>query len=61
MPEALYLSSENLNNEGIYLLETGEDAFIFPGRAVSSDILFQLFGVRSVNEIQAKQVRVHVV
>lgn len=55
VPETLYLSSENLINEGIFLLETGEDAFIYAGKAVSSDMLFQLFGVRSVNEIQANQ------
>lgn len=55
LPQTLYLSSENLNNEGIFLLETGEDVFIYAGKSVSSDIMSQLFGVQSVNEITSSQ------
>lgn len=55
LPPFLYLSSENLDNEGIFLLETGEDALIYAGKGVSSETLFQLFGVQSVNEMQTNQ------
>lgn len=55
LPPTLHLSSENLENEGVFLLETGEDAFIYAGKAVSPDILSQLFGVQSVNEIPPNQ------
>ncbi|EFJ37281.1 hypothetical protein SELMODRAFT_403513 [Selaginella moellendorffii] len=51
LPLTLPLSSENLDPEGIFLLETGEDAFLYAGKAVSSELLHQLFEVRSVNEV----------
>ncbi|KAI5067109.1 hypothetical protein GOP47_0017637 [Adiantum capillus-veneris] len=55
LPPPLHLSSENLESEGVFLLETGEDAFIYAGKGVSSETLFQLFGVQSVNEMQTNQ------
>ncbi|MCO5596334.1 hypothetical protein L7F22_050395 [Adiantum nelumboides] len=55
LPSPLHLSSENLENEGVFLLETGEDAYIYAGKGVSSETLFQLFGVQSVNEMQTNQ------
>ncbi|KAH7387746.1 hypothetical protein KP509_16G039000 [Ceratopteris richardii] len=55
LPQSLHLSSENLENEGVFLLETGEDAFIYAGKGVSSETLFHLFGVQSVNEVQTNQ------
>ncbi|MCO5560069.1 hypothetical protein L7F22_013675 [Adiantum nelumboides] len=55
LPPPLHLSSENLENEGVFLLETGEDAYIYAGKGVSSETLFQLFGVQSVNEMQTNQ------
>ena len=57
LPETLYLSSENLSSEGIFLLEAGEDAFIYAGKAVSPEALYQLFGVHTVNEIHTNQVQ----
>ncbi|GAV90421.1 Gelsolin domain-containing protein/zf-Sec23_Sec24 domain-containing protein/Sec23_trunk domain-containing protein/Sec23_helical domain-containing protein/Sec23_BS domain-containing protein [Cephalotus follicularis] len=51
LPAALPLSSENVSDEGIYLLENGVDAFIYIGNSVDSDILGQLFGISSVDEI----------
>lgn len=55
LPPFLYLSSENLDNEAVFLLETGEDAFIYAGKGVSPETLFQLFSVQSVNEMQTNQ------
>eukprot|EP00249_Psilotum_nudum_P012247 c23671_g1_i1 orf=107-3535(+) len=51
----LPLSSEHLDNEGIFLLENGEDAFVYAGKAVSPDVLHHLFGVQSVNEMTSSQ------
>ena len=45
------LSSEHVNDAGIYLLENGEDCLIYIGNSVDSDILQQLFSFSSVDEI----------
>jgi protein transport protein SEC24 len=51
LPSSLPLSSEHIDNSGVFLLENGEDALIYAGKAVSADVLQQLFGVSSVDEI----------
>ncbi|XP_021730205.1 protein transport protein Sec24-like At4g32640 [Chenopodium quinoa] len=51
IPSALPLSSENISDDGIYLLENGLDALIYIGNSVNSNILQQLFGFSSVAEI----------
>ncbi|XP_023005978.1 protein transport protein Sec24-like At4g32640 [Cucurbita maxima] len=48
------LSSEHVSEEGIYLLENGEDCLIYVGNLVDRDILQQLFGISSVDEIPAQ-------
>eukprot|EP00268_Persea_americana_P063074 TRINITY_DN8143_c0_g1_i2.p1 TRINITY_DN8143_c0_g1~~TRINITY_DN8143_c0_g1_i2.p1 ORF type:complete len:327 (-),score=36.34 TRINITY_DN8143_c0_g1_i2:445-1425(-) len=53
-PSTIPLSSEHVNDDGIYLLENGEDGFIYVGTSVNSDILQQLFGVPSLNEISTQ-------
>lgn len=45
----LPLSSANLNDDGIYLLENGEDCLFYVGNMVNSEILQQIFGVTSVD------------
>lgn len=45
------LSSDHVNDEGIYLLENGEDCLVYIGNSVDSNILQQLFGISSPNEI----------
>ncbi|XP_004298636.1 PREDICTED: protein transport protein Sec24-like At4g32640 isoform X1 [Fragaria vesca subsp. vesca] len=50
-PPAIPLSSEHISDEGIYLLENGEDCLIYVGNSVDSDILNKLFGVPSIDEI----------
>jgi protein transport protein SEC24 len=54
IPPALPLTSENISDEGIYLLENGEDALIYIGNSVDSNILQQLFGCSSVDEISSQ-------
>ena len=51
LPHIIPLSSEHVNDEGIYLLENGEDALIYFGSSVDSSILQQLFGFTSVDEV----------
>ncbi|XP_074291455.1 protein transport protein SEC24 C-like isoform X2 [Silene latifolia] len=54
IPLSLPLSSEQISNKGIYLLENGVDALIHVGNSVDSNILQQLFGVSSVDEISTQ-------
>ncbi|KAK6943082.1 Sec23/Sec24, helical domain [Dillenia turbinata] len=55
IPPTVPLSSEHLTDEGIYLLETGEIALIYIGNSANPDIMRQLFGFSSVDEIPAQQ------
>ncbi|XVF36916.1 hypothetical protein REPUB_Repub19eG0100300 [Reevesia pubescens] len=51
LPPIIPLSSEHVSDDGIYLLENGEDALIYSGSLVDSSILQQLFGFSSVDEV----------
>ncbi|XP_077226651.1 protein transport protein SEC24 C-like [Tasmannia lanceolata] len=51
IPPTIPLSSEYVTDDGIFLLESGEDCFIYVGNMANSDILLQIFGVPSVDEI----------
>ncbi|KAL5206892.1 hypothetical protein ABZP36_035101 [Zizania latifolia] len=48
IPNPLTLNSENILDFGIYLLENGEDGFIYVGNAVNPATLEQIFGVSSL-------------
>uniref|UniRef100_A0A5B6ZX03 Uncharacterized protein n=1 Tax=Davidia involucrata TaxID=16924 RepID=A0A5B6ZX03_DAVIN len=48
---AIPLSSEHVSDEGIYLLENGEDCLIYIGNSADPDMMQQLFGISSVDEI----------
>lgn len=48
------LSSEHTSEEGIYLLENGEDCLIYIGNMVNPDILQELFGTSSVDGIPSQ-------
>ncbi|PQM35755.1 protein transport protein Sec24-like [Prunus yedoensis var. nudiflora] len=56
IPPVIPLSSEHVSDEGIYLLENGEDCFIFVGNLVDSSILQQLFGITSADELPTQYV-----
>lgn len=58
LPPVVPLSSENLEHDGIFLLETGEDAFLYVGKQASPEVLYKLFGVRSVDEVVTGQVHI---
>ncbi|KAL0429643.1 UNVERIFIED_CONTAM: protein transport protein Sec24-like CEF [Sesamum radiatum] len=57
IPSPIPLSSEHITDEGIYLLENGEDCLICVGNSVQSSILQQLFGISSVEEISSQMNR----
>ncbi|CAN6333808.1 unnamed protein product [Urochloa humidicola] len=48
IPSPLTLNSENIHDDGVYLLENGEDGFIYVGNSVNPVILEQIFGVSSL-------------
>uniref|UniRef100_A0ACD5YJU3 Uncharacterized protein n=1 Tax=Avena sativa TaxID=4498 RepID=A0ACD5YJU3_AVESA len=48
IPNPLTLNSENIQDDGIYLLENGEDGFIYVGNAVNTATIEQIFGLSSL-------------
>lgn len=48
------LSSEHINDDCVYLLENGEDGFIYVGSMVSPDVLQKIFGVSSVDGLPSQ-------
>lgn len=51
IPAPIPLSSEHITDEGIYLLENGKDCLIYVGGSADSNVLRQLFGISSAEEI----------
>ncbi|CAA7400497.1 unnamed protein product [Spirodela intermedia] len=51
IPSPIPLSSAHITDDGIYLLENGEDALIYVGNTVNPDILQQVFGSHSIDHI----------
>ncbi|KAL8474498.1 hypothetical protein ACS0TY_031090 [Phlomoides rotata] len=51
IPTSIPLSSEHIAGEGIYLLENGVDCLIYVGDSVKPNILQNLFGISSAEEI----------
>ncbi|XP_062201899.1 protein transport protein SEC24 B-like [Phragmites australis] len=60
IPTPLTLNSENIHDDGVYLLENGEDGFIYVGNSVNPVTLEQIFGVSSLagvsNQLALEQV-----
>lgn len=48
------LSSEQVNDNGIYLLENGEDCLIYIGGTADPDTMRQLFGISSVDAVPSQ-------
>lgn len=55
-PPLYNLSSEKLDRQGLYLLETGQEIFIWVGRNVSSETTALLIGVDSPSLIVSGKV-----
>ncbi|GLU01056.1 hypothetical protein SLE2022_183820 [Rubroshorea leprosula] len=56
IPPTIPLSSEHVSDEGIYLLENGEDALVYIGGLASSSTVQQLFGFSSIDEVHSQLV-----
>ncbi|KAK1417403.1 hypothetical protein QVD17_26530 [Tagetes erecta] len=54
IPPPIPLSSEHVSDDGIYLLENGEDCLIYVGNSVNPDITQKLFGFSSAGEIPSQ-------
>ncbi|KAI3495742.1 hypothetical protein L1887_38088 [Cichorium endivia] len=54
IPDAIPLCSEHVSDDGIYLLENGEDCLVYIGNSVNPDIIGKLFGVSSFDEIPSQ-------
>ncbi|CAN1765018.1 Protein transport protein Sec24-like At4g32640 [Linum perenne] len=50
LPSPLPLSSEHVSDDGIYLLENGQDCLIYVGNSVKPDVLQKLLGISSPDE-----------
>ncbi|XP_059288495.1 protein transport protein SEC24 B-like isoform X1 [Lycium ferocissimum] len=54
IPPPIPLSSEHISDNGIYLLENGEDCLIYVGNSADPNVIRQLLGISSVEEIPAQ-------
>ncbi|XP_076886788.1 protein transport protein SEC24 C-like [Bidens hawaiensis] len=54
IPTVMPLSSEQVNDNGIYLLENGEDCLIYIGGTADPDTMRQLFGISSVDAVPSQ-------
>ncbi|KAJ9547905.1 hypothetical protein OSB04_020448 [Centaurea solstitialis] len=54
IPQAIPLTSEQVSENGIYLLENGEDCLIYIGSSADPDTIRQLFGISSVEEVPSQ-------
>ncbi|KAF4370869.1 hypothetical protein G4B88_012669 [Cannabis sativa] len=55
LPPFVALSSEHISDNGIYLLENGQDCLIYIGSTADPALLKQLFGISSVDEVTPQQ------
>ncbi|XP_073136765.1 protein transport protein SEC24 B-like isoform X2 [Henckelia pumila] len=54
IPTSVPLSSEHISDEGVYLLENGEECLIYVGNSVQPNILQKLFGITSIEDISSQ-------
>ncbi|XP_060212473.1 protein transport protein SEC24 C-like isoform X2 [Lycium barbarum] len=54
IPPPIPLSSEQISDNGIYLLENGEDCLIYVGNSADPGVMHQLLGISSVQEVPAQ-------
>lgn len=55
VPDKLWLSAEKLDPTGVFMLENGQEAFIYVGKAVPSATLEALFGFRSLEGLDPQR------
>jgi len=57
LPPTVQLSSEKLDRGGVFLLEDGQNMWLWVGKAASADFLLQLLGVPTLDNVDTTQVR----
>ena len=58
LPAIANLSHERLLSDGIFLMETGHDLFLYIGRTVAPNFVQSLFGVQSLEGIDVTQLKI---
>jgi protein transport protein SEC24 len=56
-PTSLSLSSEHLDKKGVLLLENGQDMWLWFGKNVNPDLLRDLFGLVTLDNVETSAVR----
>jgi hypothetical protein len=59
LPAPLNLTSERLDRHGLYLIEDGQNMFLWVGRAAVPALVNDAFGLGSYEEVRAGKVRQH--
>ena len=59
MPLSMNLTIEKLERHGCYMLEDGQNIFIWFGREVSPQLCMDLLGVASYDAIRGGKVKIH--
>lgn len=54
LPPTIHLSSEKLESSGIYLLENGQEMYIWVGKNVSPTLMSDIFGVTSLDTVDTQ-------
>jgi len=57
LPPVVPLSVDRLSSGGIYLLDNGVEMYLWVGREADINIIFSLFGVQSLDDVDPMQVR----
>lgn len=57
LPPVVPLSVERLSSDGIYLLDNGVDMYLWVGREANMNIVFSMFGVQSLDDVDPMLVR----
>jgi len=57
LPTVVPLSVERLSSEGIYLLDNGVEMYLWVGREADMNIVYALFGVQTLDDVDPNQVR----
>merc|ERR1711871_170631 len=58
LPAIANLSHERLLSDGLFLMETGHDLFLYIGRNVAPNFILSLFGVQSLERIDVTQLKI---
>lgn len=59
LPAILNLSSEKMSKSGIFLMDNGQDLFVWMGKELPADLFASLFGVQDLSSTDINTVRTH--